>query len=176
MKKLVYVFTLIIVLASCKEKNNTYVAVFNDPLLYCKTVKKLNDVVLENNFPPMIGSRNYAYANIAAYEAMAAGNSKFNSLAGQIHDLGPLPKVDTAGVNFHMASLLAFIKIGNAVTFPEGSMIDEYDYIVHLADSTGMPKEMIAKSKVFADTVTAHIMRWSKKTIMLKQEVLQNTP
>ena len=163
MKKLIYVFTLIILLVSCKEKNNTYVAVFNDPLLYCKTVKKLNDVVLENNFPPMIGSRNYAYANIAAYEAMAAGNPSFNSLAGQIHDLGPLPKVDTAGVNFHMASLLAFIKIGNAVTFPEGSLIGEYDYIVHLADSTGMPEEMIAKSKVFADTVTAHIMRWSKK-------------
>lgn len=163
MKQIIYAFLLLLTIASCKEKNNTYVAVFNDPLLYCKTVKKLNDVVMENNFPPMIGSRNYAYANIAAYEAMAAGNPSFQSLSGQIHGLGDLPKVDTAGVNFNLASLLAFIKIGNAVTFPEGSMMGEYDNIIHLADSTGMPEEMIAKSKVFADTVTAHIMRWSKK-------------
>jgi hypothetical protein len=34
--------------------------------------------VLENNFPPMIASRNYAYANIAAYEVMAAGDSNYS--------------------------------------------------------------------------------------------------
>lgn len=162
MKNLLSICAAIVLFASCK-KNQTYTTVFNDPILYCKTVKKLNEVVMENNFPPIIGSRNYAYANIGAYEAMAVGNPAYQSLAGQLHGLGAMPKVDTSGVNFNLAALLAFIKIGNAVTFPEGSMMGEYDNIIHLADSTGMPEEMINKSKTFADTVTAYIMRWSKK-------------
>jgi hypothetical protein len=74
-----------------------------------------------------------------------------------------MPVPDTAGANFNLASLLAFVKIGNAVTFPEGSMIDEYDALLHLADSTGMPEKMIEKSKGVADSVAGHIMRWSKK-------------
>lgn len=163
MKRLFLLSTFVLMFFSCKQRTDTWQSTFHDADLYCKTVKKLNDVVLENNFPPMIGSRNYAYANIAAYEAMAAGNADYESLAGQIHGLEPLPKLDTAGVNFQMASLLAFIKVGNAVTFPEGSMIGEYDRIKHLADSTGMPEEMINKSVAFGDSVAAHIMRWSKK-------------
>ena len=53
-------FAGIILLASCNENAGDYKQFTNDPLLYCKTVKKLNDVVLENNFPPMIATRNYA--------------------------------------------------------------------------------------------------------------------
>jgi hypothetical protein len=64
----------LLAVVSCSEKGKSdYSRVFDDQLIYCKTVKKLNDVVLENNFPPMIGSRNYVYANIAAYECVAAG-------------------------------------------------------------------------------------------------------
>lgn len=163
MKRLFIFSALVLFLFSCKHRTGTWQQTFNDADLYCKTVKKLNDVVMENNFPPMIGSRNYAYANIAAYEAMAAGNADYQSLAGQIHGLEPLSKLDTAGVNFHLASLLAFVKVGNAVTFPEGSLMGEYDRLKQLADSTGMPEEMINQSAAFGDSVAAHIMRWSKK-------------
>src|SRR6478672_9497064 len=79
------------VLASCSD-NTAYKKEMHDPVLYNKTVKKLNDIVLENNFPPMIASRNYAYANIAAYEVMAAGDSGYTSLVGQIKDLKSVPK------------------------------------------------------------------------------------
>ena len=65
---------------------------FNDPILYCKTVKKLNDVVMENNFPPVVASRNYTYANVAAYECIAAGDSNYVSLAGQLKGLSAMPK------------------------------------------------------------------------------------
>ena len=163
MKNFSFFCLITLVFFSCKPKNNTYNEVFNDPTLYSRTVKKLNIVVMENNFPPMIGSRNYTYANIAAYEVIALGNAQYRSLAGQIHGLEPMPVPDTAGANFNLASLLAFVKIGNAVTFPEGSMIDEYDALLHLADSTGMPEKMIEKSKGVADSVAGHIMRWSKK-------------
>ncbi|MGB8194850.1 MAG: vanadium-dependent haloperoxidase, partial [Chitinophagaceae bacterium] len=107
-------------------------------------------------------SRNYVYANIAAYEAMVVGDQRFNSLAGQIKHLPALPKFDTVNVDFPLASLLAFYKVGEAFTFPEGSMQDNVDALKHLVDSMGMPEEMMAASQAFADSVAAHIIKWSK--------------
>ena len=72
---------VISIFASCKQKGD-YHPYVSDPVLYCKTVKQLNNVVLENNFPPMIASRNYVYANIAAYEVVAVFDNRFRSLSG----------------------------------------------------------------------------------------------
>jgi hypothetical protein len=152
------------VMISCKQHTNDYAKVFGDPLLYCKTVKKLNDVVLENNFPPMIASRNYAYANIAAYECVAAGDSNYLSLAGQIKSLKALPKPQAGKqIDFHLAALFAFTKVGNAVTFPEGSMMQYYAELKRMADSTGMPSSVLNNTVEFSDSVVDAILRWSKK-------------
>src|SRR6187455_1835463 len=120
---------LLLAAVSCTEKGvQTDLKFFDNQVLYCKTVKKLNDVVLENNFPPMIGSRNYVYANIAAYECVAAGNSDYQSLSGQIKHMPPMPKPETGKtIDFSLAALFACSKVGNAVTFPEGSMMGYYD-------------------------------------------------
>ena len=82
---------LLLMIIGCKRTGSDYKETFSDPVLYCKTVKQLNNVVLENNFPPMIGSRNYAYANIAAYECVAAGDTNYRSLSGQLKELPPMP-------------------------------------------------------------------------------------
>lgn len=156
-------------MVSCSPKADISKQYFNNPLLYCVTVKKLNNVVLENNFPPMIASRNYAYANIAAYEAMAAGNNNYISLAGQISQLPPMPK-PAAGkkINFDLAALLSFAKVGNAVTFPEGSLMGYYDQLKKSADSLGMPEEELHNTIEFSDSVVANIMRWSKNDFYAK--------
>src|SRR5678815_2650504 len=91
MKKYFWLASLSWLMISCRQKSE-YKESFSDPVLYSKTVKKLNDVVLENNFPPMIASRNYAYANIAAYECMVAGDNNYNTLSGQIKTLPAMPK------------------------------------------------------------------------------------
>jgi hypothetical protein len=154
---------LMVAVVSCKQ-NSDYKNVFSDPLLYCRTVKKLNDVVLENNFPPIIASRNYTYANIAAYECIAAGDSNYISLGGQIKQLPFMPKPGAnTEIDFHLAALFAFTKIGNAVTFPEGSMMGYYDGLKKMADSTGMPSSMLKNTIAFSDSIVAAIMQWSKK-------------
>jgi PAP2 superfamily len=150
------------ILSSCGEKKD-YSSYISNPVNYNKTVKHLNNVVLENNFPPMIASRNYAYANIAAYEVVAVFDSRFQSLAGQIKHLSALPKTDTANVNYQLAAMLAFCKVGETVTFPEGSMEEYVKKIKHEADSVGIPSNVIKASQRFADSVGAHILRWSKK-------------
>jgi hypothetical protein len=156
---------VLIIFCSCKQKKEgQFTTALQNPYLYSITVKKLNDVVLENNFPPVIASRNYAYANIAAYECIAASNKGFNSLALQIKHLPVLKIPDTSKeINFNLAALLAFTKVGNAVTFPEGSMMSHYNYLKKYADSVGMPKNMLENTIAYSDSVVAQIMRWSKK-------------
>src|SRR6478735_9710010 len=95
------------VLASCSD-NTAYKKEMHDPVLYNKTVKKLNDIVLENNFPPMIASRNYAYANIAAYECMVAGDSNYVSLHHFIRHMPAMPApVEGKRIDYSLAALLA---------------------------------------------------------------------
>lgn len=151
--------------AGCSENRtgSSQVNVFNDPILYCKTVKELNNVVKQNNFPPIVASRNYAYANIAAYEVVALHDKKFISLAGKIKHLSALPKQDTKDVNFEYASLLAFCKVGESVTFPAGSLHYYTAKLDSMAEASGMSEKMVTASKILADSVAMHIIRWSKK-------------
>jgi len=164
MKKIIAAVAALAVLYSCNNKpvQQTY---FTDAFSYCKTVKQLNEVVKFVGFAPIVASRNYAYANIAAYECIAAGYPKeYNSLAGQINGLAAMPKpIAGKQVDFEFASLLAFCKVGEAVTFPEGSMKDYVDSMKNFAKDQGMPSAMFDNSVAFADTVAKTIMAWSKK-------------
>jgi hypothetical protein len=162
MKNILLCCGILLGLYACTSEKNK--EAFNDPLVYCKTVKKLNDVVLYNNFPPMIASRNYVYANIAAYECIAAGDSSYQSLAGQIKHLPAIPKPAAgATINFQLAALLSFIKVGNAVTFPEGVLMEYYQNMVNQAKKAGLSSEVLANTTTFSDSVVNAIMRWSKK-------------
>jgi hypothetical protein len=155
-------------LSSCKKPD--YQKVIHDPELYRVTVKKLNDIVLENNFPPVTASRNYVYANIAAYEVIAAEDPKhFRSLSGQIKHLPPtpMPSKDTT-VDYQFASLLAFCYVGNAVTFPEGSMDQYVDGLKQKAKDAGMPDDLFEGSVNYANKVARAIMKWSKGDNYLK--------
>jgi len=148
---------------SCKKPD--YEKILDDPTLYSRTVHELNSVVMGNNFTPVVASRNYAYASIAGYEVIAAGHpDKFNSLVGQVNGLTQVAK-PAAGekIDYEYASILAFCKVGEAVTFPEGSMKDYTDSLHQIAVSHGMPSEMITNSENYAKAVAASIMAWSKK-------------
>jgi hypothetical protein len=147
----------------CNRKSD-YDAVFNDPLLYCKTVYQLNTVVMGNNFSPIVASRNYTYANVAAYQVIAGGYpEKYESLAGQLRGLGKVPVPEKGKpLDVEFAALLAFCKLGEAVTFPAGSMKDYVDSLKKLADDHGMPEDIFNNSIAYADTVSSVIMAWSK--------------
>jgi hypothetical protein len=164
MSKFLVIACLATGLVACNSKKD-YDAVFKDPNLYCATVYQLNTVVMGNNFPPIIASRNYLYANVAAYEVIAGGYPKaYQSLAGQAKGLKDVPQpVPGKPVDVEFAALLAFCKLGEAVTFPAGSMKDYVDSLKKLAVDHGMPDGLYANSIAYADTVSAAIMKWSKK-------------
>ena len=159
---LLCVATALFFMLACNKKE--YSKTFHDPNLYRQTVKQLNDIILDNGFSPIVASRNYAYANIAAYEVIVAGDStNYQSLAGQIKHLPQTPKPDAnQKIDYHFASLLAFCTVGNAVTFPEGSMDIYVDSLKQKANDEGMPSTMFENSVAYADLVAKHILKWSK--------------
>ncbi len=165
MKRSLWVVSLaIIFLISCNTKND-YKQILHDPYLYSHTVHELNTVVMGNNFPPIIASRNYMYASVAGYEAIAAGYpDQYQSLAGQVHGLTSVPKPEAGkAIDFELASLLAFCRLGEAVTFPAGSMKDYVDSLKKLARDHGMPKDELKNTEDYVDALTEVIMAWSKK-------------
>src|SRR4249919_3634886 len=96
-----------IAVVSCNHKSD-YAAVFNNPILYSKTVYQLNTVVMGNNFSPIVASRNYTYANVAAYQVIAgAYPDRYQSLGGQLNGLHATPAPETGKpVDAEFAALL----------------------------------------------------------------------
>ncbi len=149
---------------SCKEKT-AYKTYLHNPELFSQTVHELNTVVMGNNFPPMVAARNYVYAAVAAYEVMAATHpDEYQSLAGQVNGLKNIsvPAADKK-VDEALSALLAYIKVGESVTFPEGSMKSYEDSILQLARDKGLPSDVEKASRVLSDSISASIIRWSKK-------------
>lgn len=162
MKKLFNIILAFALLQSCKQ-DNTYLTYLKNPDLFCQTVHELNTVVMGNNFPPIVASRNYTYASIAAYEVIAACYpEQYQSLTGQINGLKNMPKPTGNKVLPELSALLAFIKVGEAVTFPEGSMVDYRDSILTLAKNKGLPNEVLSASQTYADSIGNALLLWAK--------------
>jgi hypothetical protein len=154
-----------IILYSCSAgKGNDYKTITSNPLQFSQVVHELNTVVMGNNFSPIVASRNYMYASVAAYEVIAGGYpQRFNSLAGQLNGLKSVPKPDTTlKIDYDLASLLAYSKVGEAVTFPAGSMKEYVDSIKQQAIDHGMPEEELKNTVAYSDTISATIIKWSK--------------
>lgn len=163
MKQIFFFLSAVVLLSACKNKGD-YKKVTHDPLLFSQTVHELNNIVMGNNFTPVVACRNYTYASIAAYEVVVAGNSKYQTLVGQLKDMNAVPKPANAqNIDFPFAALLAYCKVGSAVTFPEGSMDDYVNGLKQKADSAGMPSDVMEASTTYADVVANAILAWSKK-------------
>jgi hypothetical protein len=164
MKRLMMGLCVWVCFASCNQ-NQEYKHYLHNPELFSQAVHELNTVVMGNNFSPMVASRNYTYAAIAAYEAIAAGfPDRYRSLSGQVNGFAPIHiTVTDKETDVELASLLAYIKVGEAVTFPEGSMQEYKDSILALAEAKGLPSDVLKASQLLADSVSAAVLRWSKK-------------
>jgi len=165
MKKLLLLSIYVCILSSCINKKADYETIFNNPETYSKSVFELNSVVMGNNFSPVVASRNYLYANVAAYEVVAANYpDKYTSLAGQVNGLTKIPLPDsTKKIDAPFSALLAFWKLGQAVTFSDNETNNYVDSLKLLAKDHGMPADVYDNSIAYADTVAAIIMSWSRK-------------
>jgi hypothetical protein len=153
---------VLLFLISCNKTG--YREIVSNPKLFSEIVHELNGVVMGNNFTPVVASRNYAYASIAAYEVIAAGNAEqFNSLAGQLNGFEEVAKpVNMEDIDFEYAAVLAYCEVGEAVTFPEGSLSYYVDSLNTLVTKKGMPRATLKATQEYAHAVAQSVLDWSK--------------
>ncbi len=164
MNRLIAGLCIVVCLASCRQ-NDAYKAYLHNPEILSQAVHELNTVVMGNNFSPMVASRNYSYAAIAAYEVIVYGHpEKYVSLAGQLNGLDKVanPSRDP-DVDYELAALLAYMQVGESVTFPEGSLQQYKDSILKVARNKGLPSATEKASQKLADSISSSIINWSKK-------------
>ena len=126
--------------------------------------KKLTRVIISDVFSPPVCSRIYAYANIAAYEALVPADSKHQSFAGKLNDLKPVPlPVNNANINFEMASIIAFTTVSQKLLFNADAMKDmEDEYIRQIADA-GISDKISENTISYGRTVGKHIIEWASR-------------
>jgi hypothetical protein len=132
-------------------------------------VQRLTDVIVYDIFSPPQASRVYAYASIAAYEALRHDDSTYRTLAGQLTGLAPLP-APRPGVTYHfpLAGVDAFMTVGRALTFSRGRMDSLRTAIDQRFRRPGISRAVFDSSVAYGDRVAQHILAWAREDRFLQ--------
>jgi hypothetical protein len=164
MKRLCLVLVVLSLAAACTSGSGDYRTRQADPALLHEAVNDLTSVVVYDILNPPQASRVYAYASVAAYEALRPGYAQQRSLAGQLKGLTPVPQPDS-GAEYYLplSSIHAFMTVGRAMTFSRGRMDSLRTALDERVRSTGggIPEAVFARSIAYGDTVAKHILAWA---------------
>jgi hypothetical protein len=146
---------------SHKEADNWKVKTENADYIH-RAVKQLTDVMVHDIYSPPVASRTYAYISIAGYEAAIAGNAKYQTLAGQLHRLKPLPK-PKAGKAYSntIASVQAILTVGKTMVVSEERIDAFYKTIMKEFAASGIPLEAYNNSIALGNEIATHILKWA---------------
>jgi hypothetical protein len=133
-----------------------------DAELLHAAVGQLTDVIVYDIFSPPQASRVYAYASIAAYEAMRQSDSTYHTLAGQVNGLTPVPRPEP-GVEYSLplAGVHAFMTVGRALTFSQARMDSLRTAMDEQFRRRGIPEPVFARSVAYGDRVAQHVLAWA---------------
>uniref|UniRef100_UPI00356A5B29 vanadium-dependent haloperoxidase n=1 Tax=Muriicola sp. TaxID=2020856 RepID=UPI00356A5B29 len=132
------------------------------PELIHSSVDKVTEIMIHDIFSPPVASRIFTYPNIAAYEIIAQDDDKYRSLAGQVHELTPIPTADPGKpVNKSLAAMIAHIDLSRRLIFSEDQMISYRDSLYALWSAQN--KTEFEASRDYGLQVAEHIAAWMDK-------------
>lgn len=136
----------------------------NNPEFLHAGVRRIIDIIRYDIFAPPIAARIFTYSTIAGYEAMVPGFPDYQSLAGQVNGLTPVPKPE-AGKEycFPLAGTNAMLIVGKALVFSEGQVEELKEDIFDQFKAMNMPPDVYDRSMAYGETVAKHILAWSKQ-------------
>ncbi len=166
MKKYSCLFGLLGLLSvwSCEKTNPDFQSDIEKADYYHRSMQQLTDVIVHDIFSPPVASRIYVYANIAGYEALQPGYPEYQSLAGQLNGLEPVPAPEAGKAYcYPLASLEAFLAVGRTFTFSEDKM-DAYkaEFYAEL-EGINMPNDVWDRSVAYGQAVANHILAWANQ-------------
>jgi hypothetical protein len=145
-------------------------------------VQELTDVMIGSVTSPPVASRTYAYASVAAYEAIRHQSREFRSLAGQLNGLESVPR-PREGEEYllELSSVYAFLSVAEKIVFEPQRIVERRDSIVAAAGSGGIPEAVVERSVAYGDEVARHILAWAgsdgiKKARAMSRYSVTNQP
>ncbi len=155
--------------AGCANAPVDYRAQPPDPELLHAAVHQLTGVIVYDIFSPPQASRVYAYASIAAYEALRPDHPEYRTLAGQLNGLTPVPPPAPPAPSpdseyyLPLASVHAFMTVGKALTFSQARMDSLRAALDERIRRTGVPARVFARSIAYGERVAQHILAWAAR-------------
>ncbi len=156
------IVVLLVFLAGCQTDPAQYKEEAYHPDLYHETVKQLTDIIVYDIFSPPVASRIYAYPNVAAYEIMAQSEPNFESLAGQLTDLTPIPSPQQE-ILAPLSALYAFTEVGHALIFSIDKMEAYQSKLRERYLELGVGESKVQASVTYGQEVAKHILDWADK-------------
>ena len=131
-----------------------------DPELLHGAMLRITEVMTYDIFSPPVASRVYAYASVAAYEALAPTRPDLVSFAGQLAGLEPPPS-PAEPVHGPTAAVYAALHVGEALTFSDQE-IEAYraDAAARLRQA-GLSRRLLARSAAYGEAVAQHVLAWA---------------
>jgi hypothetical protein len=118
-------------------------------------------------FTPGVAARAYAYIGVAAFEAIASGSDKLQTLAGQLNGYTATPARE-AGKTYDEAVVLDGA-LDTAVqdlfgnTGPSGHRaMDALEAELHGQATTGLAADVVERSAAYGRAVAGHVLDWSR--------------
>ena len=132
-------------------------------------VDGMTDVIVYDIMSPPQASRAYAYAAVAAYEAVRHADPAYPSLGGRLNGFAPAPRPD--GVIYPpLAGVQAFMKVGRALTFSQARMDSLLAALAQRGRTlAALPDEVFDRSVAYGDAVAQHVLAWSKTDRFLER-------
>ena len=162
MIRLLSLLFVAVLLAGCAEDiNPNFQEEVAQPEFYHRSMKRLTDVIVHDIFSPPQAGRIYAYASIAGYEALAAGDPDHASLAGQIPHLAPAPTPPAdVEIAYPVAAVAAQLKVGKSLIFSEDKIDDFEKELMEEIKAVKLPEATLRASVDYGHAVADHVIAW----------------
>jgi len=164
MKRIIFLGVVLAgsLLGACKKDNPDYQEAVSNPSFYHGVMNEITNIMVYDIFSPPVASRIYSRCALAGYEAMAAGDSLYQSLSGQIKNLPPMP-IPQAGLEyaFPIASVKATLNMGRTLLFSEDKMNAYEQELILNYKKIGVPKDVLLRSLAFGDSISSAIIKWT---------------
>jgi hypothetical protein len=133
-----------------------------DPELLHAAMQQLTDVIIYDIYSPPQASRTYAYASIAAYEALRHDRPEYRTLAGQLNGLRPVPAPETGAEHYlPLAGVHAFLTVGRALTASQERMDSIRSAMHEQVRRMGVPRPVLERSIAYGERVAKHVLAWA---------------
>lgn len=133
-----------------------------DPEWLHGAVDRVTRVIVHDIMSPPQASRVYAYASVAAHEALLADHPEARPLAGRLNGLAPAPRPE-AGKRYYLplSGVYAFLTVGKAMTFSPQRVDSARAETVARFLALGIPRPVVERSAAYGEAVAAHVLKWA---------------